>query len=60
MSDKSTYRFGVKHDRSWGWHIGVNFCIAPKDINGNREIYLFVCVGKHDFSIGFINFWEEA
>lgn len=60
MSDKSTYRFGVKHDRAWGWHIGVNFCIAPKDINGNREIYLFVCIGKHDFSIGFINFWEEA
>ena len=59
MGDKGTYKFGVVHDRSWGWHIGIHFCISPKFDNGKREIYLFVCLGTHDFSIGFLNFHEE-
>lgn len=59
MPSKFKYKFGFKHDEAWGWHIGLNFCMSSKDVNGNREIYLFLCLGKHDFSIGFMNFYEE-
>lgn len=54
MPDKSKYKykFGIKHDEAWGWHIGINFCISPKSNFGKREIYLFICLGRHDFTIG--------
>jgi hypothetical protein len=51
---KYKYKFTIEHDKSWGWHIGAFFCISPKDEFGFREIYLFLCLGRHDFSIGFL------
>ncbi len=56
MNERKPFRFGVIHDRAWGWHFGVHFCISPKELDGNREIYLFICLGKHDFIIGFLHF----
>ena len=53
------YKFGFKHDEAWGWHVGAFLCISPKDVDGHREVYLFFCIGKHDFSIGFMNLYEE-
>lgn len=53
MPSKYIYRFRFKHDKAWGWHIGIHFGITP-NIGGDREYYLFVCLGKHDFSIGWL------
>lgn len=60
MGNKSSgYKFTINHSRAWAWHIGVNFCVEPKnDIDGHRDIYLFICLGKHDFSIGFLHWWK--
>ena len=54
METKSNYKFTFKHDISWGWHIGAFFCVTPKANDGHREVYLFFCLGKHDFSIGWM------
>lgn len=60
MGTKTKYGFMLKHDRAWGWHIGCHFCIEPKsDYDGNRDIYLFIGLGKHDFSIGFMHDFGE-
>ncbi len=49
----------VKHSEAWSWHIGVNFCVEPKNaIDGHRDIYLFICIGKHDFAIGLLHWWK--
>ena len=55
MNSKWVYKFAFKHDIAWSWDIGAFFCVSPKDIRLNREIYLFFCIGKHDFSIGMLN-----
>lgn len=54
MPDKYKYGFTIKHERAWGWHIGAFFCISPKNAFGHREIYLFLCFGKRDISIGLL------
>uniref|UniRef100_A0AAU8AZR0 Uncharacterized protein n=1 Tax=Dulem virus 35 TaxID=3145753 RepID=A0AAU8AZR0_9CAUD len=59
MNSKYIYRFGFKHDEAWAWHIGLFFCIEPKCMDGKRDMYLFFCVGKHDFSIGFMHLESE-
>ena len=58
MPFKYKYKFTIKHDKSWGWHTGAFLCITPKDVYGKREIYLFLCFGRHDFSIGYLNIDE--
>lgn len=56
----SDFRFGcVISETSWGWRIGLSFCIAPKDMNGNRETYLTFCLGKYAIIIGFLDFYED-
>lgn len=57
--DKFVYKFTFKHDKAWAWHIGINLCIHPKDVFGKRDIYLFICLGRHDFSIGMMNVYKE-
>ena len=58
MGTKTKYGFRIKHDRAWAWHIGINFCVEEKSsYDGNRDIYLFLCFGRHDFSIGFLHEW---
>ena len=58
MGTKTKYGFRIKHDIAWAWHIGIHFCVEPKsDYDGNREMYLFLCFGMHDFTIGFIHDW---
>lgn len=48
-------KFQVKHDRAWGWHIGLFFCVEPEwEETGKRDIYLFFCFSTHDFSIGML------
>lgn len=62
MPDPNTFvqRFRFKHDRAWSWHIGVTFCVEPKsEATGKRDIYLFFCVGTHDFSMGLLSEPEE-
>jgi hypothetical protein len=61
MPDESKYeyKFTCKHDEAWAWHVGINFCISPKDNFGKREIYLFICLGKHDFAIGMLHVYKE-
>lgn len=54
MGDRYNHKFGIKLTDTWGWHIGVNFCISPKANNGKREVYLLVCLGNHDLVIGYI------
>lgn len=58
-SKAKDYRFKFRHDEAFAWHIGINFCIEPKHYDGKRDIYLFFCIGKHDFSIGFMHVWGE-
>lgn len=49
-------KFRVKHDKAWAWHIGLFFCVEPKsELTGKRDVYLFFCIGRHDFSIGLIS-----
>lgn len=61
MPDESkfTYKFAFKHTEAWGWHIGIHFCIEPKAMDGKRDAYLFICLGKHDFTIGMIHVYNE-
>ena len=59
MGIKCKYGFIIKHDRAWAWHIGLFFCIEPKCEDGKRDVYLFFCFGKHDFSIGFLHEYDE-
>lgn len=62
MPERSKYvrKFRIKHDEAWSWHIGIFFCIEPKnEINNKRDFYLFLCFGKHDISIGMITNYEE-
>ena len=54
MPEKWKYGFRIKYEKAWAWHIGLFFCIHPKDVNGKREVYLFFCLGRHDISIGFM------
>lgn len=60
MGQKLKYVFKIKHDIAWAWHIGIHFCIEPKsDYDGKRDMYLFLCLGRHDFTIGFIHDYED-
>lgn len=59
MGTKTKYKFRINHDRAWAWHIGINFCIEKKSsFDGKRDIYLFLCLGTHDFAIGLMHEWE--
>lgn len=51
-------KFRIKHDISWAWHVGIFFCIEPRIESINRDFYLFLCLGRHDFSIGMITEYE--
>lgn len=61
MGNKSSgYKFMARHDIAWAWHIGIHFCVEPKnEVDGKRDIYLFICLGRHDFTIGCLHFWNE-
>ena len=60
MGNKYKYKLTVKHDKAWAWHIGAFLCIEPKCIfSEKRDVYLYFCIGKHDFSIGFMHVPEE-
>lgn len=55
MPDKFKHKFGIKFGKDeWWWHIGINICIAPEDVTGHRERYLYICFGHHNVSIGFL------
>ena len=57
---KWTRKFRITHDRAWAWHIGLFLCVDPKStVTGKRDIYLFFCLGIHDFSIGMITKFDE-
>lgn len=58
MPSKYTHRFSIDLERNWSWHIGISFCIEPKDISGTRDIYLFLMLGCYDLSIGYLS-WPE-
>lgn len=59
MPEGCTRKFRFKHDISWSWHIGLFFCIEPKNVTGKRDYYLFFCFGRHDFSLGMITESED-
>lgn len=60
MPSTGIQKFRFKHDKSWAWHIGIFFCIEPKqEMSGKRDVYLFFCIGWHDFSIGMITEYDE-
>lgn len=41
-------------------HMGLFLCVEPKStVTGKRDIYLFFCLGMHDFSIGMITKFDE-
>ena len=57
---KWTRKFRITHDCAWAWHIGLFFCVEPKStVTGKHDIYLFFCLGMHDFSIGMITEYNE-
>lgn len=58
MPSKYQYKFTIKHDKAWAWHIGAFLCVEPKAYDGKRDIYLFFCLGKHDFSIGWLHVYD--
>lgn len=59
MLDNYKYKFRIIHNKSFAWHIGIHFCIMPKDIFSKREVYLSLYLGRHDISIGYIGKTEE-
>jgi len=59
--EKGVRKFGIKHDRAWSWHIGFCLCTEPKSrTTGKRDIYLLICLGTHDFSIGMMTWYDES
>lgn len=53
-------KFRIKHTTSWAWHIGIFFCVEPKNnLTGERDFYLFFCFGRHDISIGMLTDFED-
>lgn len=40
MPDNYVRKFRIKHDKAWAWHIGLFFCVEPKDETGKRDIYI--------------------
>lgn len=61
MEQDNSYRrrFKIKHDKLDGrFHIGIFFCVDYRDYMGNRDKYLFVCLGFHEFSIGIMRDYE--
>lgn len=46
--------FFILHDKAFAFHIGAFICVDKYA----KEIYLFFCFGKHDFSIGYR--WEDS
>ena len=59
MSEEVIYKFAIKHDKAWAWHTGIFFCVEPKYDDGKRDVYLLMCFGRHDFSIGLLHLWDE-
>ena len=53
MNDENKKGFFAIHDRIDKFHLGVCFCYDPYW----KECYLFLCLGQHDFSIGYR--WER-
>lgn len=60
MGSKYKYGFNFNHDKAWAWHLGLFFCIEPKWEDGKRDIYIFIGIGNHDFSIGMMHTDEEC
>lgn len=54
MPSRFNYKFGIEYYESFGFHIGLSFCIERKDINGKRGIYLMLYLGKIDLAIGYL------
>lgn len=53
-------KFRVKCEKSWGWHIGLFFCVEPKsEVTGKHDIYLLVCLGKRELSIGMLTEYDD-
>ena len=59
MGSRSKYKFTIQHDKAWAWHIGIFFCVEPKSEDGKRDVYLFLCAGRHDISIGLLHIYDE-
>lgn len=62
-SDSYSYtrKFRIIRSRSWAWHIGLFFCIEPKqEITGSRDIYLFLCLGTCEISVGMLTEYEDG
>lgn len=47
--------FIISHEKTSGrFHWGIHFFIDYKDRDGKRDIYMFLCLGKHEISIGWM------
>ena len=49
MNNKTDKGFFIIHDKTDRFHVGA-FIVYDKFF---KECYLFLCLGKHDFSIGY-------
>ena len=54
MGNKYKKGFFAIHDKAYDYHIGAFLCCDTS----MKEIYLFFCIGKHDFSIGYR--WKDS
>lgn len=52
-------KFGIKVEESWGFSIGIGFSVTPKDVNDNREWYLFINAGKKAIYIGKFSVYSD-
>ena len=53
MNNKTDKGFFIIHDKTDRFHVGA-FIVYDKFF---KECYLYLCLGKHDFSIGYR--WKE-
>lgn len=61
MPELNSRKFRIIKDKYEGrYNFGINFAIDWKDVNGKRDIYLFIQLGKFAIGIGMITKYEET
>ena len=58
MEPRNKIKFGVLVEKTWGLSIGLALSATPKDMDGKREVYLWMNFIFWSVTIGFIRVYD--